>query len=159
MTAADLQRAGETWEGTSVDVAAIEAALARLWTQAGQRPQDPGRQHPPIRSSVMNLVVYVPRAEDAVLVTDAIAALTERHPSRTICVVADPDAPTSSLDASVTTRCSTAESGRLCWEQIHITAHGATAAHVPGVVIPLVLPDLPTYLCWMGDAPCEAELF
>jgi glucose-6-phosphate dehydrogenase assembly protein OpcA len=104
-------------------------------------------------------VVYVPRAEDAVLVTDAIAALTERHPSRTICVVADPNAPTSSLDASVTTRCSVADSGRLCWEQIQITAHGATAAHVPGVVIPLVRPDLPTYLWWMGEVPCEAEFF
>jgi glucose-6-phosphate dehydrogenase assembly protein OpcA len=107
----------------------------------------------------MNLVVYVSRAEDAVLVTDAIAALTERHPSRTICVVADPGAPTSSLDASVTTRCSAADSGRLCREQIQITAHGATAAHVPGVVIPLVRPDLPTYLWWTGDTPCEAELF
>jgi glucose-6-phosphate dehydrogenase assembly protein OpcA len=158
MTAVDRERAGETWQGTSVDVAAIEAALAQLWTQAGHRPES-GRHQPPIRSSVMNLVVYVPRAEDAVLVTDAIAALTERHPSRTICVVADPNAPTASLDASVTTRCSAADSGRLCWEQIQITAHGATAAHVPGVVIPLVRSDLPTYLWWMGDAPCEAELF
>jgi glucose-6-phosphate dehydrogenase assembly protein OpcA len=158
MTAVDRERAGETWQGTSVDVAAIEAALAQLWTQAGHRPEG-GRRQPPIRSSVMNLVVYVPRAEDAALVTDALAALTERHPSRTICVVADAGAPTSSLDASVTTRCSAADSGRLCWEQIHITAHGATAAHVPGVVIPLVRPDLPTYLWWMGDVPCEAELF
>jgi glucose-6-phosphate dehydrogenase assembly protein OpcA len=158
MTATDLERAAETWQGTSVDVAAIEAALAQLWTQAGQRPEG-GRRHPAIRSSVMNLVVYVSRAEDAVLVTDAIAALTERHPSRTICVVADPGAPTSSLDASVTTRCSAADSGRLCREQIQITAHGATAAHVPGVVIPLVRPDLPTYLWWMGEPPCEAELF
>jgi glucose-6-phosphate dehydrogenase assembly protein OpcA len=151
-------RAGETWEGTSVDGAAIEAALAQLWTQAGHRPEG-GRRQPPIRSSVMNLVVYVSRAEDAVLVTDAIAALTERHPSRTICVVTDPNAPTSSLDASVTTHCGTAHSGRLCWEQIHITAHGATAAHVPGVVIPLVRPDLPTYLWWIGAVPYEAELF
>jgi glucose-6-phosphate dehydrogenase assembly protein OpcA len=158
MTAVDRERGGETWQSTSVDVAAIEAALAQLWTQAGHRPEG-GRRQPPIRSSVMNLVVYVPHAEDAVLVTDAIAALTERHPSRTICVVADPNAPTSSLDASVTTRCGAADSGRLCWEQIHITAHGATAAHVPGVVIPLVRPDLPTYLWWMGDTPCEAELF
>jgi glucose-6-phosphate dehydrogenase assembly protein OpcA len=158
MTAVDRERAGETWQGTSVDVAAIEAALAQLWTQAGQPPEG-GRCQLPIRSSVMNLVVYVPRAEDAALVTDAIAALTERHPLRTICVVADPNAPTSSLDASVTTRCSAADSGRLCWEQIHITAHGATAAHVPGIVIPLVRPDLPTYLWWMGDTPCEAELF
>jgi glucose-6-phosphate dehydrogenase assembly protein OpcA len=158
MTAADLERGDETWQGTSVDVAAIEAALAQLWTQAGQRPEG-GLRHPAIRSSVMNLVVYVSRAEDAVLATDAIAALTERHPSRTICVVADPNAPTSSLDASVTTHCGTAHSGRICWEQVHISAHGATAAHVPGVVIPLVLPDLPTYLWWMGDAPCQAELF
>src|SRR5213082_202997 len=110
MTAADLEHGGETWQGTSVDVAAIEAALAQQWTQAGQRPEG-GRRQPPIRSSVMNLVVYVSRAEDAVPVMDAIAALTERHPSRTICVVADAGAPTSSLDASVTTRCSAADSG------------------------------------------------
>src|SRR5438094_3202477 len=94
---ADLERAGEVWQGTSVDVAAIEAALLRLWKAKGQR-REGDRQHPPIRSSVMNLVVYVPRAEDAAPVTDAIAALMERHPSRTICVVADPSAPASSLD-------------------------------------------------------------
>src|SRR5919201_197879 len=163
MTAADRRGvlhtpAGEMWQGTSVDMAAIEAALAQLWTQAGQRPGG-GRRPPPIRRSGMNLVVYVPHADDAALVTDAIATLTERHPSRTICVVADPNAPTSSLDASVTTHCGTADSGRLCWEQIHITAHGATAAHVPSVVIPLVRPDLPAYFWWMGDTPCQAELF
>src|SRR5438067_13124059 len=91
----DRPAGAKTWQGTSVDVAAIEAALARLWTQAGQHLEG-GRRHPPIRSSVMNLVVYVPREEDAALATDVIAALTERHPSRTICVVADPNAPTSS---------------------------------------------------------------
>src|SRR2546423_1328032 len=39
-------RAGETWEGTSVDGAAIEAALAQLWTQAGHRPEGGPRQPP-----------------------------------------------------------------------------------------------------------------
>ena len=87
--------------------------------------------------------------------------MTGRHPSRTIVVIADPAAPTSSLDASVSGQCSptTPASGRLCWEQITIKAHGATAAHAPGVVIPLLLADLPTYLWWAGDAPFGTELF
>jgi glucose-6-phosphate dehydrogenase assembly protein OpcA len=158
MTAANLARACDAWQGTAVDVDAIEAALMRQWKEAGQHQQG-GPRHPPIRTSVMNLVVYVPREEDAARATDAIAGLTEQHPSRTICVVADPSAATSTLDASVTTQCSEAASGRLCWEQITIVAHGATAAHAPAVVIPLLLPDLPVYLWWMGDAPLETALF
>lgn len=158
MTAAQLEQIG-TWEGTSVDVGGIESALNHLWKQAGQHEAADGRQ-PPARTSVMNLVVYVPCEEDAARATETVSTLTGRHPSRTIVVVADPTAPTSSLDASVAGQCTarTPAYGRLCWEQITIKAHGATAAHAPGVVIPLLLSDLPTYLWWAGDAPFGTAL-
>ncbi len=159
MTPAQLEQVG-TWEGTSVDVGGIEGALNHLWKEAGQHDAKDARQ-PPARTSVMNLVVYVPGEEDAARAIETVATLTGRHPSRTIVVVADPTAPTSSLDASVSGQCTptTPAYGRLCWEQITIKAHGATAVHAPGVVIPLLLADLPTYLWWAGDAPFGTELF
>ncbi len=149
-----------TWAASAVDVATIEVALGRLWKEAGARDVADGRQ-PPVRTSVMNLVVYVPHQERAERVKDVIAALAERHPSRTIVIVADPDAPTSSIDAEVSARCVApgTSANRVCWEQITIEAHGATACHAPGVAIPLLLPDLPTVLWWTDDIPFGTALF
>ncbi len=153
--------ATNTWEGASVDVASIEQALGRLWKGLGQAEVSDGRR-PPARTSVLNLVVYVPRRSEAAWVTEAIGGLIERHPSRTIVVVADPDAPSSSLDAVASTNCTQSNNEgreRFCWEQITLTAHGDAAAHAPGIVIPLLLPDLPTYLWWADDVPFGSDLF
>ena len=152
--------ATNTWEGTSVDVASIDKALGRLWKDLGRAEVSDGRR-PPARTSVFNLVVYVPHASGTAPVVEAIGGLIEQHPSRTIVVVADPDAPSSSLDAVVTTNCTPSRSvrERFCWEQITLTAHGDSAAHAPGIVIPLLLPDLPTYLWWADDVPFGSELF
>lgn len=160
MTASSMeQTAARTWQGTSVDVAAIEAAIARLWREEGQH-EAADRRQPPVRTSVLNLIVYVSHEDDVARAVEAIGGLADRHPSRLICVAADPTAPASSLDAEVTTQCGGAGAyDRLCWEQISIKAHGASAAHAPGVVIPLLLPELPTYLWWTGDVPFGTELF
>jgi hypothetical protein len=122
-SAPQLEQVG-AWEATAVDVGGIESALNHLWKEAGQREVQDGRQ-PPARTRVMNLVVYVPREEDAAQANETIATLTGRHPSRTVIVIADPNAPTSSLDASVSGQCTTqgASSGRLCWE--HVTIKGS----------------------------------
>lgn len=160
MTASSTEQAANRWQGVSIDVAAIEAAVTRLWKEMGQQ-EAADRRQPPTRTSVLNLVVYVSCQEDADRAAATITGLAGRHPSRLICVVADPNAPTSSLDAVVTTQCSDKNPayGRLCWEQIDVTAHGATSAHAPGVVIPLLLPELPTYVWWAGDVPFGTELF
>jgi len=149
-----------TWEGVSVDVAGIEKALGQLWKRVGRAEVDDGRRSP-ARTGVLNLVIYVPRAAAAAGVTEAVGGLIERHPSRAIVVVADPDAPASSLDAAVSTNYTASDAARerFCWEQITLTAHGETAAHAPGIVIPLLLPDLPTYLWWADDVPFGGELF
>lgn len=158
--ASDVNAVVGVWEGTGIDVAGIESALTRLWRQSAARE---GAALTPLsaRTSVLNFIVYVSREEDASDALATVGALVERHPSRTILVVADPAAPTSSLDASVTGQCGplTPNGERLCWEQITITAHGATAIHAPSVVIPLLIPDLPVYLWWTGEPPFGTDLF
>lgn len=149
-----------TWEGTSVDVAAIEKALGELWKRTGHQELADGRQLP-VRTNVLNLVVHVPHDAGAECASDAVAGLIERHPSRTLIVVSDPDAPTSSLDAAVATKRTPKDAARcaFCWEQVTVTAHGAAALHAPGIIVPLLLPDLPTYLWWTDDIPFGSDLF
>lgn len=159
MTATQQERQVGAWQGSAVDVPTIEAALTHLWQAGSQQATQDARQ-PPARSSVLNLVVYATGDDEATRAAEAIARLSERHPSRTICVVADPAAPSASLDASVAGYCAeqAATHDRLCWEHIKLTAHGSTVAHVPGVVIPLLRPDLPTLLWWAADIPFGTPL-
>src|SRR5579875_2122643 len=61
-----------TWEGTSVDVAAIEKALGELWKRTGHQELADGRQLP-VRTNVLNLVVHVPHDAGAECASDAVA--------------------------------------------------------------------------------------
>ena len=154
MVTAKDSRTTDEWHGTSVDVPAIEAALNTLWQRWGQRAALDG-QRPPVRTSVMNLVVYVDSEDGFALVRSAASNLSGRHPSRAICVVADDDVPSSTLDARVLSHCGDEDGqlGQLCWEQITIKARRDAATRLPGIVVPLLLPELPTYLWWVGDVP------
>ena len=159
MTSATPEMNLSTWQGTAVDIGSIEAALCGLWHTSEGQPAGTGR---PARTSVMNLVIYVPRLDhEAQRVMAAVGGLVERHPSRTILVIADPGAATPSLDAQVSAQCGdTLLAGqRLCWEQIAVTAHGPAAAHAPSIVTPLLLPDLPIYLWWSGEPPFDTDLY
>lgn len=147
-----------TWQGSSVTVAAIESALAGLWRSGGEASGIIFK--PPTRTSVLNLVVYTNNVAGADHATTALRALAERHPSRTILVVADPTG-TSALDAALDSQCGDAvlAHDRLCWEQVTLTVHGPAATHASSIVTPLLVPSLPTYLWWDGDISFDAPAF
>ncbi len=146
-----------TWQGRDVSVAAIGAVLAGLWRSGSEAAGVVSK--PPTRTSVFNLVVYTDSPTGADHAVAALRALAERHPSRTILVVADPTGP-STLDAALDSQCGAVlAQAHLCWEQVTLTVHGPAAAHASSIVVPLLVPSLPTYLWWDGDLPFDAPAF
>jgi glucose-6-phosphate dehydrogenase assembly protein OpcA len=112
--------------------------------------QDSGQPHQ--RTSVMTHIAWVPEAwvEAA---EDVLAGLAERHPSRTIVLVPDPDAD-DGIDASVEVDSFPAGEGRqVCTETIRLRLGGNRASVPASIVQPLLLPDIPVFLRWRDVPP------
>ena len=143
---------------TNVDVRAIERELTALWQQADQDQPDAVT-----RVCVLNLVTVVRSGRVADHVTDIIARLNLRHPNRAIVVSALPDEGPGqpALEAWVQAHCRLPAPGRpqVCCEQITITARGSSAQQAAGVVLPLLVADVPVMLWWPRGEPLDDPLF
>jgi glucose-6-phosphate dehydrogenase assembly protein OpcA len=109
----------------------------------------PGSDVPYQRTSVMTHTAWVP-PEWVEAADDVLAGLAERHPSRTIVLVPEPERE-DGLEAQVDVEIFPAGEGRqICAETIRIRLCGSRAGAPASVVQPLFLPDLPVFLRWRG---------
>lgn len=145
-------------EAQEVPLGKIEATLAKLSREANSAVISAGGQVA-ARSSVMTLVAYACGSEQANRVSRAVEGLTGQHPSRSIILAAEPDGQGPPLTASVSLHCHVAHqgSGQMCAEQIKIEARGDATKHMAGVVLPLLLTELPVFVWWTDGLP-EGEL-
>lgn len=143
------------WRSRAHSIEEIEQELTRIWAEPDLQTQvdgQPGR-HVAARTSVMNLVVIARRPEVGERSAATIQQLTGRHPSRTIIVsTADPDGP-SWLDAQVQAHCvlPREDAPEICAEMIYLTAGGESGRHLPAIVAPLLIHDLPVTIWWPGE--------
>lgn len=130
---------------SAINVAAIEKELTALWKEASE--DESGGV---VRSSILNLLIYVPHPAEAGRVDDIMMEITGSHPCRAILIIADRDASESTLTAQVTSRCTlpTPNSKQVCCEQVTITASEDHLDEVPSATVPLLISDLPVYLWW-----------
>jgi glucose-6-phosphate dehydrogenase assembly protein OpcA len=106
----------------------------------------------------MTHIAWVPEAwvEAA---EDVLAGLRERHPSRTIVLVPDPDAD-DGIQARVEVDCFAAGEGReVSTETIRLRLGGNRASVPASIVQPLLLPDIPVFLRWRGVPPFGEQEF
>jgi glucose-6-phosphate dehydrogenase assembly protein OpcA len=109
----------------------------------------PGADVPYQRTSVMTHTAWVP-PEWVEAAEDVLAGLAERHPSRTIVLVPEPERE-DGLEAQVDVEVFPSGEGRqICAETIRIRLGGRRASAPASVVQPLFLPDLPVFLRWRG---------
>lgn len=136
-----------TWEAEGVRVGAIDGALAKLRAEAAE-------DGPSMRTSVMTHIAWVPEAwlEPA---RDALGGMAERHPSRTILLVPEPDVGESRIDASLAleTYPIPGSDRRVVSEVIELRLLGTRAKAPASVVLPLLISDLPVFLRWRGEPP------
>jgi len=138
-----------------VDVGAVERELAELWRFAAEQSGHEGVVL--TRARTLTLVAYAADPQSAAALGDVVLQTSQRHPARSILLVADPDE--SALRAEVTASCRTLRRShkQICSEQIVVRAAPANRDHFPSVVRNLVLPDMPVVLYW--PSPERADPF
>jgi glucose-6-phosphate dehydrogenase assembly protein OpcA len=154
------------WEKRGTTLGAIAAQLSDLWDpmtrtdDAEANVTEKGLPH--ARTSVLNLIVTVDDAEAAERVVRTMMGLGVRHPSRAIVLVPEQTTKGDLLDASISAHCHETpgdERERICYEQVVLTVRGEAASHLSGVVAPLLIHDLPTFVWWPGDPPLRNPIF
>jgi glucose-6-phosphate dehydrogenase-like protein OpcA len=143
----------EDWTGEDVTIAEIERRLSELRalaTEAGEAPYQ--------RTSVMTHCAWVPE-EWVEAAYDVLAGLAERHPSRTIVLMPDPDSGRDAIDAHVSLQCFPLEGSHtaaVCAEVVELHLRGRRAKAPGSVVQPLLISDLPAFVRWRGQPPFGA---
>jgi hypothetical protein len=139
----------EPWSGEDVSISGLERKLASM------RQETAADGVPDLRTSVMTHMAWVPKdwvgAAEGVL-----AGLADRHPSRTIMLVPEPDSADDRIDATLSIQCFPLEGGEqrhVCAEVIRLRLAGTRAKAPASIVSPLLLPDLPVFLRWRGRPP------
>jgi glucose-6-phosphate dehydrogenase assembly protein OpcA len=136
--------------GKTLDVEVVERQLAELWQQSAHQP-DADVETAVLRARVANLLVYV--STDATLsdVHQLLSDVTSVHPSRVLAMLGLREATDRDIDMWVESICQTDKrSGnvRLSCEQITLKAQGKFVAELPSAALPLLAPDLSTFLWW-----------
>jgi glucose-6-phosphate dehydrogenase assembly protein OpcA len=154
------------WEERDTSVRAIASHLATLFDlpagmDDGGDPLVREKGLPHARASVLNLIVTVVDAEAADRAVQTLMGLGVRHPSRAIILVPERSPTDAPLDARISTHCHETSGGgdRICYEEVILTVRGEAAAHLSGVVAPLLIHDLPTHVWWPGDPPFADPVF
>jgi glucose-6-phosphate dehydrogenase assembly protein OpcA len=133
-------------------VATALGSISEIDRELALRRIDPESGEPIQRTSVMTHIAWVP-TEWVEAAEDVLAGLADRHPSRTIVLVPDPDAD-DGLEAGVEVEgFPSGQDRQVCTETIRLRLCGARAAVPASIVQPLLLPDLPVFLRWRGLPP------
>jgi hypothetical protein len=133
-------------------VATALGTISEIDRELALRRIDPNTGEPIQRTSVMTHIAWVP-TQWVEAAEDVLTGLADRHPSRTIVLVPDPDAE-DGLDARADVTSYPSGQGRqVCVETIRVRLSGSRADVPASVVQPLLLPDLPVFLRWRGLPP------
>lgn len=145
----------------TLDVEVVERQLAELWKQTtGERDSDSDAAV--LRARVANLLVFV--ASDALLddAQQMIQELTAIHPSRVLLMLGDREAADRDIEMYVASFCqSEKRSGgrRLSCEEITLKAQGNFTTELPSAALPLLIPDLSTFLWWRDALRVSDKVF
>jgi hypothetical protein len=134
------------FEGARVALGELPRALAQLWRQV----EATARGLPLSRALTMNFIGVADAGGEEPL-REAVDRLLVRHPCRAFLVVLDESVqPTAALAA----RTLDAKSGRqTVLEQITLRTRARELARLPGVILPLLVNDIPTHLYWALALP------
>jgi Glucose-6-phosphate dehydrogenase subunit N-terminal domain/Glucose-6-phosphate dehydrogenase subunit C-terminal domain len=140
------------WTGEDVSIAQIERELARLRSESAEHGAQPN-----LRTSVMTHIAWAPPAWQSAA-EETLAGMAERHPSRTLLLVPQPEAD-DGLDALLSLRCYPIGDRAVCGEVIELQLRGNRASAPASIVLPLLISDLPVFCRWRGQPVWDSTEF
>ena len=112
---------------------------------------------PATRACMSNLLIWCATQEQARGLPIEIGEIVEKHPSRVLLLVGEPEYENAGLSASVSAVCHPASAGRqICSEHVTLSAPTPSANRLPSIARPLLIGDLPTALWWAAPEPPTA---
>ena len=149
MSSPELTTIG-SWESDDVTVAQVDRALSDLRRH---------EQRAAVRTSVLTLVVVVNNADECATARAIVHDLGTRHPSRTLVIVADdeaPDAP-NEVDAALSVYAFEREGRSVCFEEVVLQVRGKARHHLDSIVDPFALPDVPMVVWLPAGLPSPGD--
>ena len=148
------------WAGKPVLMENVEQEVALLWRISADNMRI--GQNIQVRTSILNLVICAPDVESAQRATASLRHLSSTHLARVTVVILDQseDIP-ASIFTWITLRCFSIISDmmRHCFEQTTLLVTGDAIDSIAYILQPLLKPQLPTYLWWLGDPPDNNATF
>jgi hypothetical protein len=136
----------------------VEDVLSSLWRMSADNLRIGANLS--VRTSVLNLIICAPDVETAQRVSIILRKLSSTHLSRVVILILDSsENRPNAITAWVTLRCFSVISDlmRHCFEQTTMLASGSSIRFVANIIQPLLKPDLPVYLWWLGDPPDQND--
>jgi Glucose-6-phosphate dehydrogenase subunit len=146
------------WAGKIVRIEEVEQQLSILWKMSADNMRT--GQNTNVRTSVLNLVICAPDIESAQHASRVLRELSSTHLARVAILIFDHNQERpAALSTWVTLRCFSMYSDimRHCFEQTTVLASGSAVRAVGNIIQPLLKPDLPVYLWWLGDPPDSSD--
>ncbi len=128
----------------------IETELFKIWEKLSQENK--------MRASLFNLIVFNRLSSRVHYIQNVVQKIVERFPCRTLFVSEDPDAKKEYLKTAVSVVFPLASESTIACDQIDIGVAGASIEKVPSLILPHILPDLPTYVLWTEDPNIDHPL-
>jgi glucose-6-phosphate dehydrogenase assembly protein OpcA len=142
------------WAFEEVAPAEIDEALGR------QRHEHENGSRPLVRASVNNMVVVTQSRTAGQRALATIETFGARAPSRCVVLIAEPpsNGPARVRSWARVAHHRHGEGAEVIWEEV-IVQTNVPARHLPAVVLPLLLPELPVFTWWEGTPPFSDDVF
>lgn len=131
--------------GEKVSLDKIESAFRKYWRDLVETGSDDAV----LKASTLNLIFLVDQKALYEKLLSDIHEIVSHHPGRMIIAFIDPDASGDEIDAHVSAYSQKSKEGKIqiSAEVVILKTGRAGSNHLPGALLPLLLADLPIYIC------------
>jgi glucose-6-phosphate dehydrogenase assembly protein OpcA len=142
------------WAFEEAPPAKIDEVLAR------QRHEQEDGHAPLVRASINNMVVVTPNRSAGQRALITVESLGARAPSRCVVLIAEPPSQRQRVRswARVAHHRHAEGGSEVVWEEVVVQTN-VDPRHLPAVVLPLLLPELPVFTYWEGTPPFFDQVF
>lgn len=134
-----------------VSPAQIQHALNKIWESLETKNVT--------RACLFNMIFYTQKNHRSIYMQQIAQKVVEKFPSRIIFISVDTTSAENSLKTEVSILSSSKGEFDVACDYIQIETCGSFKERIPFVLLPNLLPDLPTYLLWAENPDVNSPLY